>query len=263
MVQPIKVHPIKGKLVRKGPAKLPPDALKRFLPHDERLPRRVSKPPRKTHKVVTAVIVGLLLFTALLFVALRFIPWEFRERDAAIVNGERVPLDDFNAQYKTLPPEVKAQFTELQFLNDTIIPQTLILQEAKKRGLTASEEDMQQALQDILAANGVTLEQFKAKLDSFGLPDADFQRLLEKRVIINKLLNDTLDRQIVTEEEVKAFFEINRAYFTSTYGNITVQDAAPSIKAYLETQKNLLAMQQYVDSLRANASIIINTKYFE
>jgi|GEM_PF-4931796 len=258
------MQPSHGKPRKKGPIRLPsPKELERRLPHDERLPRRVSRPPRGKHVMVTTIIVGLLLLAGLILIALRFIPWEFKEKDAAIVNGERIPLSDFTSQYDTLPPDVKGQFTKLQFLNDTIIPQTLILQEAAKRGITTDEEEMQRTLQDILSSNGMTLEQFKAKLSTAGLTDADLQRLLEKRIIINKVLNATLEPPTVTDEEVRAFFEANKGYLVSTYGNITLAAAAPSIRSYLFTQKNLLALQQYVDGLRADSKIIINTKYFE
>lgn len=249
----------KVKLVKRGPAKLPsPKELERLLPHDERLLRAVSRPPKHKHMAIVGVIVAILIIAGLLLTFLHVLPWKVNKGDAAIVNGERLSVKEAADAYSVLPQPIKEQFSEFRFLNETVIPQMLIIQEAAKRGITASDDEINRVMQEILSTQNFTEEQLTMRLQEMGLDQDHLRAMITKRILISKTLNATVPPQTVNEEEIKTFFETNRDYFGSTYGNITAEDAHDPIKSYLLSQKEQAALQQYVDSLRANATIIIN-----
>jgi parvulin-like peptidyl-prolyl isomerase len=247
----------KARKPMRGPAKLPSrKELERLLPHDERLPRKSSRPGQK-HLVITGVIVGLLLLAVILLNVLHLLPWQLGGGEVAVVNGERISQMDLDAGYNSLAPEIRSQFTKAQFLNETVIPQALVLQEADRRGIEVTEEEIQAFVQGVLAAQNMSEEALDAQLEANGLTRAGFMDMVEKRLRLNRLLEKDLPPPEATEEEIASFFEINRGYFTATYGNITLQDARDGIRQYLILQKQQLAIQEYVARLRANATIIV------
>ncbi len=249
---------------RKGPARLPsPRELERLLPHDERLPRRVSVPPRKKHVVITVVLLGLLFIALILFAVLRIVPWQFKGDDAVVINGERISIKELDMTYNTVNEQVRAQYTRERFLNETIIPQMLIIQEAKKRGIVATEGELQVAINELLATYNFTNEQLDAQLGAVGLDREGLARLLEKRILIVKLLNATVPPQDISEEEIASFFEANKEAIASSQGNVTLQDVHDSIKGFLLSQKQQNAIMAYVEGLRANATIVHNPKAFQ
>lgn len=249
----------KVRIVKRAPAKFPSSKeLGRILPHDERLPRAVSRPPKRKHMVVVSVIVAILLIAGLLLTFLHVLPWKVNQGDAAIVNGERLSVKEAAEAYSVLPQPIKDQFSEFQFLNETVIPQMLIVQEAARRGITVSDDEVSTVTEEILSSQNFTEEQLVARLQEMGLTQDSLRVMITKRILITKTLNATVPPQMVSEEEIKTFFSTNKDYFASTYGNITLVDAHDAIKNYLLSQKEQAALQQYVDSLRANSTIIIN-----
>ena len=103
-----------------------------------------------------------------------------------------------------------------------------------------------------------------AKIEEAGITKEDFKMLLNDRIILNKVLQDKMVVQETTDEEVEAFFEINKGYFLNSAGeNVTIDDVRVDIKTYLSTQKQQLAVQEYVQGLRDKAEIILNTEVFK
>ena len=244
--------------MKKGPARLPSsNEIDRLLPHDERHPQRYSKPGQK-HLVIMAFIVAIILVGALLLNLLHVLPWQLSADDIAVVNGQKISLDDLNANYNTLHPQVKEQISKMQFLNETLIPQVLILQEGDKKEIVTSDEEVTFVIQDILTTQNLTAEQLQTQLQQFNLHDEQFKDMIKKRIVIAKVLNVSLPQAVVSDEEVKAFFDTNKEPIISMYGNVTFVEVQEGIKQYIITQKQQEILQQYVISLRANAKITIN-----
>ena len=224
---------------------------------DQGIPQRVSSPSRQKHWVIIGVIVGVLVVSVILLSVLHLLPWQTSSKDAAIVNGERITLKELDVNYNFLNPELRVQVTKEQFLDQTVIPQTLLLQAAQKAGVTVDDTEIETVLMDVLAGQNVTDDVLEAKLAEVGLSKADFTDLVRKRMIIARFLNATFPTPVVTDEEVATFYELNKDAIAATYGNMTLPELTEGIRTYLVIEKQQFALEEYIVGLRGNATITV------
>jgi peptidyl-prolyl cis-trans isomerase C len=126
--------------------------------------------------------------------------------------GEKMSLDDFQAEVEKLPAQVKPLLSSPErrrkFLENFILSK-LLVDDAKRRGLDKDEE-------------------IKRQLDE-----------MEKRLILQKVFTDLQQNVVVTDEEVKAYYDANPDEFTTTeirVSHILLDDEA-SAREVLEKVK--------------------------
>ena len=124
---------------------------------------------------------------------------------AATVNGEEITNAEINTQYAKLPAQYQGLIDRETFVNQTILSK-LLIQEAKKEGITITDQEIDKSL-DPLRINNETLEQIAVQQQ---LTVEELKKILEDRLYINKLLEKKLNIQI-TDDEAKKFFEENKA----------------------------------------------------
>ncbi len=125
---------------------------------------------------------------------------------AATVNGETISLAELDKKYNSLPDTVTATYTKDDLL-DQLINETLLIQRAKEMGFTVSDEEAQQQLDDLLAQNGITQEQFQASIVSQGLTLDDFIQVQKNRLLISQLFDATIFKDVeITDAEVEAYY---------------------------------------------------------
>lgn len=89
---------------------------------------------------------------------------------------------------------------------DSLILKSLILQQAKAEGITPTDEDVQSALGQVAAQNGLSLEQLQARLNAQS--DTAFENLreqLRQQLTLEQLkTREVYKRLVVTDEAVEA-----------------------------------------------------------
>lgn len=122
---------------------------------------------------------------------------------AAMVDGEKILLDDVEKRYSTVPVELQGQVSKSAVL-ESMIENTIVLQEASKEGITATDTEVEKAL--------VGKEEQVKELLANGTITRDFlTKAVREYVIVNKFLEQKLFASIIVpEEEAKAFFEENK-----------------------------------------------------
>lgn len=162
---------------------------------------------------------------------------------AALVNG--VPITRFkliSELEKTLGGDVL----------ENLINERLIVQEARNKGITVEEAEVQSEMEKIRLAvesQGNSLE------DVLGVQNQTIEDLEENirvQKIVEKLLADKVD---VTDEEIKEYFESNKEYLG---GDMLYDDVKEDLKDQLKNQKLSTEYASFIEELKSESDI----KYF-
>lgn len=189
----------------------------------------LAKQNRKSIIILGAVIiVGVLLFVGRsLFVA-------------ATVNGE--PISRISVVSELESQNGKATL-------DRIITKKLVLQEAVKKNVTVSQDDINKEYQRIekqFKDQGQDLNQL---LDAQGISKSQFEEEVKIQLLVEKLLGDQVK---VTDEEFNQFLEQNKDLLENEENQ---EQAKLQYRQQLEQQKLAQKYQEWVASLKQNAKI--------
>jgi|GEM_PF-514276 len=144
----------------------------------------------------------------------------------AIVNGEEVYEEEYEIRVERLKNQV-AQVMPVDFdspegqewiqiiegrILDELIWETILLQEAETHGIEASEAEVDQAFDEALLHYD-TEEEFDAFLEENDMTRDDYRDLVRTQVIVENLLDKQVGEPDVDEEQARAYYEQNRAFF--------------------------------------------------
>ena len=177
---------------------------------------------------------------------------------AAVVNDSVISVLDLVARTKmvTLSSgfqdslELREQLVGPVLQN--LIEEKLQVQEAERRGISVTEEELVAALEVVARQNGVPLEQLGNWLASIGLPAIYFEDQIRAQVLWAKVVADLRPQVNVTEEEVEQEF----ARLEENRGN--PEYLVSQIDFYFSPSRTpddlLLVAKQLVDQINAGAS---------
>ena len=135
---------------------------------------------------------------------------------------------------------------------DTLITETLILQEAKKQNVVVVDEEVDQEikkLEDDLARQGQDLNELLSLQGST-------KDTLRERMRIQKIIERIVGRDIqVTDEEIETYLEQNKEFIPE---DADLEEVKTDIKGQLTQQKLNEKIQTWIKSLNESADI----KYF-
>ena len=199
------------------------------------------------------VAVALLILIALILVVMFYDDILPKEKKAvAVVNGESITEDELNEMYGRVPELYKtAGLTKERFLEDSLIPYKLLLQEASKRGITAGQDEVNNMVSQVLETSGMTQEEFNEQLRMQNVTYEEFMVQTREQIVITKLLNESISSVNITDSEVKEFYDSNKELFQT--GNNTYQpfsEAKDRIGAYL-------ANKRFMEDLMKNSQVQI------
>lgn len=115
---------------------------------------------------------------------------------AAVVNGEEIMLAELD---NLVQPDRKGSEVSAETLGQMryaalseLITERIVLQEARKAGVSVSDGDVQAAVQDMRAASGLDEKDFAARvMERYGSVSA-FRKGLERHLIIKKFIDGTV-----------------------------------------------------------------------
>ncbi|MBU0980634.1 MAG: SurA N-terminal domain-containing protein [Nanoarchaeota archaeon] len=188
------------------------------------------------------------------------------EEVAAIVNGNQILMSEVDKEYQnvldqiadlygTIPEEYMLLVTKEAVLNQ-LIQRQVLLDEAAKNGLSISDEDLDQALEDFKGQLG---EEYGSWLAEQGLDEEETKELMRKDMIYREMvtvivaeLNKTVFPGIeVTDKEVEEYFANN-----IVNPDIQLDDVRENIENIIYAQKQQQAFEEYVDGLVAMADVV-------
>lgn len=185
------------------------------------------------------------------------------DKVVAVVNGENIMESQLDKEYEFffllggLPEEYKEVVTRKVFLNNSLISETLLLQEAEAKGLSVTEQEAQQDLEETMANAGITMEEFSDVLGEKGLTMDEANDYFRKQILSYELLNKTILRKVeVGDAEVLAAYAENKELFDAQ--NMSLEDVEGDIREMLLIQKQRETAQRYMNNLRKKAEVEIS-----
>jgi peptidyl-prolyl cis-trans isomerase SurA len=127
---------------------------------------------------------------------------------------EGLPLfERLRANYTGEELESQVQRAEREFLEQLIL-RRLQLQYASQIGISASDNDLNAALKDVLTRNNLTQEQLTALLSREGLTLQDYKDRLREQIILARLMNQAVRSRVsVDASEVEAYYKAHQDEF--------------------------------------------------
>lgn len=164
-----------------------------------------GKKESKVKYAVAAVVIFLLVVGAIYF-----FHWKSSKKDnavAAIVNGEEITNAYIDEQYSRVPIQYRAFITRDMLVNQTV-NEVLLLQEAKKKGISVTDEEVNAALTDAMSKAGITEDDLDTKLAEQNITREYLLDIYSRQLIITKLLEQEVFASVeVDEEQVEAEYE--------------------------------------------------------
>jgi len=137
----------------------------------------------------------------------------------AVVNDKVITKAELEKFYKSNFPNLPADQKEddellrkkLELLRD-MIDSEIMMQRAEKQGLIATDADVEAKLNEFRAP--YTQEEFQKQLDARGFTLEDLKTQIRKDQSVRRLFNKEITSRVnISDQEVKAFYEQNKASF--------------------------------------------------
>ena len=173
-----------------------------------------KKRKRAKEKQESTIVLGILLvFIAVVAYLFYFMNISPSNNDiVAVVNGNEITLEELDWWYKaSVIPEYRDIVTKQDFLVLSLIPQEVLMQEAEKENIKASEEEVEQLLGIFIIESGLSLDEFEKDLESSSLTINDVKKSFETRAVILKLLEKE-NIGFIEEDENLLFNEDDDAF---------------------------------------------------
>jgi len=125
----------------------------------------------------------------------------------ATVNNQQITESELNKYYGlSVPESLQASITKDIFLERSLIPQTVLLQEAESIGISADDAEIDNQIEALAVNSGLTKEELFSRMAEQGIKEDDVILIYRNKVIIDKLLAETLlaDKEIELPEMVRA-----------------------------------------------------------
>ncbi|MEA1933508.1 MAG: peptidylprolyl isomerase [Thermodesulfobacteriota bacterium] len=140
------------------------------------------------------------------------------DRVIAIVNEEIITLSDleskgepvFNRIRNTAPaPEVEQAIRDAQHeILTQLINQALILQQAKKLGISVNNSDIDAAINRLLMKNNETIEDLKQELTYLGMSEEEYRSIIRDRMLQSRTINrEVRSKIVITDEKIQEYYD--------------------------------------------------------
>lgn len=134
-------------------------------------------------------------------------------RVLAIVNNEAVTLSDYKRYILKTDPAASPETIDDNLLKK-LIDEKIILIEAKKNGIFATETEISQTINGFKQNNNLSDEELKKRLAEAGLTMTDYEVLLRENLIYQKFIARELNNKIiVTDREITDYYKNNSKQF--------------------------------------------------
>ncbi|HIJ79417.1 MAG: SurA N-terminal domain-containing protein [Desulfobulbaceae bacterium] len=147
---------------------------------------------------------------------------EIIDRIIAIVNDDVITFSDLNKEgapiflriMQQAPPE-QVEMTLLKAREEILsglIDKMIIEQHAAKLGISISDQELDQAVANLIAGNRMTPEQFRQQLTAMGTSEAEYRGVIRHQILQQKLVDyEIRSRVVVTDEKIKEYYDKNYA----------------------------------------------------
>lgn len=226
-------------------------------PRQKHKKAKMPKQPGARNRIVLLVVV--LLIAALVFLLLN-LNKVFGPRQpelAATINGQNISQEYVDKLYKLELNENQTMAKEI-FIPNFVVPRILLLQEAQKRDLGITEQDVDEQIQNMYTEN-FSEKELRSQLARRDITFEEYKSFTRENMLISSQLANAVRMKIeVTPEEVDAFYE---KYKDTLFKNFSLsQRLRSSIHAEIYRQKELQGTSLYVNQLIKKSNITVYSR---
>lgn len=190
----------------------------------------------------------------------------------AKVNGEEVTKKSFEQAYtgqfqqmamqKQMSGEEVDQDKLKQQVAEGMVDQELLIQEAGNRDISASEEDVNETLDQLVEKNGMeSQDDFFSKLEEQGTSKDQVMSQVETQVKVDQLIAEETGDIEPTEEELQKAYEQAQKQQEQMGGDQeapSFEEMKPDLKEQVKSQKEGEAAQTLASELREKSEVTVN-----
>ena len=143
---------------------------------------------------------------------------ELVERIVAVVNNEPITLSELNeagsAFFTNIMRKVKGQELEAALnraraqVLDNLIDQRLIDQEAKKYGITVSDEEIDRAVESITRRNGISRAEMLKGLARMNTTEKEYREQIRQKILRTKLVGiEIKSKVVIPDTRIAAYYQ--------------------------------------------------------
>lgn len=176
----------------------------------------------------------------------------------AEVNGEEILLGEVQEAQAVIQAQ-SGQMVQESALLDQLVTKELLLQEADDRGVSVTRQEAQSSLEQQITQNGMTIDQFKQRLQSQDSTYDETLALYQDQITIDALLQEEIASTEVTvsDSEAQTFFDENIDSIKNQLGeDAAFEDVSDLIKNTITQQKQQGIVTDFISQLKSDAEII-------
>ncbi|WP_431801128.1 SurA N-terminal domain-containing protein [Halobacillus andaensis] len=190
----------------------------------------------------------------------------------ADVNGEEIGKEEFESTYEqqfqqmAMQSQMSGEEVDQDQLKEqtaeSLVGQELLIQKAESEGYEASEDEVNQTLEDLAEQNQLeSTDEFLSALEEQGMSEDEVMSQIETQVKVDQLIASEAGDTEPTEEELKEAYEQMKAQQEQMGGEgemPSYEDAKPDLEEQVKTQKESEVTQTLVEELREDADVTVH-----
>ena len=190
----------------------------------------------------------------------------------AEVNGEEVTKEEFEQTYtgqfqqvamqQQMSGEEVDQDELKQQVAEGMVDQELLIQESNNRDISAPEEDVNAAIDQMVEQNGMeSQDDFFAALEEQGMSEDEAMSQLETQVKVDQLIAEEAGDIEPTEEELQKAYDQTKEQQEQMGGDQEMpsfEEMKPDLEEQVKSQKESEAAQTLASDLRDNSDVTVN-----
>lgn len=148
------------------------------------------------------------------------------DRIVAVVNGEIITLFDLNRRFEPVMRQLEGRALSAadedrlkamkRQLLDRMVVDTLLMQEAERLGMRASDAEVDEQIKEMLQQNRMSEDRFREELAQQGITRSQYVAELRREISINRLISTRVHNKIaVSDDEVAEYFKSNMKHLGS------------------------------------------------
>jgi len=206
------------------------------------------------------VLIGMAVIAAIVLLFLRY--GDVSGKAVATINGEKITDAELQLAYDLdVPPLYQKLMSKSGYLNSSMIPQVLLLQEARKQGISYDRAATQTRLDEMLVQNEITIDVITKAIEEKNITMDTYLDILSKKLAIADLLNRTMPYAEPTDKDIEIFYNENKGLlFTQEGKTVPLSEVKEAIAQALQSQQQKAAIDELLNKLRADAKIVIKMK---
>lgn len=140
----------------------------------------------------------------------------------AVVSGEVVTLSDYG-RFVTRNDQTAEKGKVSEQALKTLIEERLILQEARRRGYDATEEEISQSIVSFLTQTGIQEKEFESSIAAKNMSMSEYRTLLRENIISLKCIEKEVNAKvIVSSSDLAHYYEKHRSGFMESPEKVLV-----------------------------------------